>query len=365
MNLALNKTQVVYLLNSAGGDLLPGDVVVVGSINPSSFTTTTDSGYVDGMTGVIIEPQGILDGAVGAVAFAGYIPKINLSASATLGDVFKTHTVAGQAVPHATPMVSGDFGMVLGTGTSPAAILFPNPVQPQTSNAQYYAPTGLTGATSASRYVGATTTGAPTSGTFLKGDFVIDQSGLIWVCTAAGSPGTWDSPGGGSGRTLISELTPTGTGTASWTGISPAYKKLIIEFSIRSDAAAAGVESKIHFNSDSTSAHYLFQENRSNFYGEGHQSYVDNFLSVGAMIPDASYPTGYFAVGKVEIIQYANTNFNKIAQTFLSSRANSTVAQIAFNSTFWDDTSAINQVDILLSAGNYLAGSVLRLYGES
>lgn len=50
---------------------------------------------------------------------------------------------------------------------------------------------GLTGATAASRYVGATTSGAPTSGTFVVGDFIIDQTGLIWVCTVAGSPGTW------------------------------------------------------------------------------------------------------------------------------------------------------------------------------
>ena len=51
--------------------------------------------------------------------------------------------------------------------------------------------TGLTGATAASRYVGGTTSGAPTSGTFAVGDFVVDQSATIWVCIAAGSPGTW------------------------------------------------------------------------------------------------------------------------------------------------------------------------------
>ena len=50
---------------------------------------------------------------------------------------------------------------------------------------------GLTGATAASRYVGATSSGAPASGTFVVGDFVIDQTAKIWVCTTAGSPGTW------------------------------------------------------------------------------------------------------------------------------------------------------------------------------
>lgn len=54
----------------------------------------------------------------------------------------------------------------------------------------------LTGATAATRYVGGTTSGSPSSGTFAIGDFVIDQTGKIWVCTIAGTPGTWVISGG-------------------------------------------------------------------------------------------------------------------------------------------------------------------------
>ena len=50
---------------------------------------------------------------------------------------------------------------------------------------------GLVGAALASRYVGATASGPPTSGTFAARDFVIDGSGSVHVCTTAGSPGTW------------------------------------------------------------------------------------------------------------------------------------------------------------------------------
>jgi hypothetical protein len=53
----------------------------------------------------------------------------------------------------------------------------------------------LTGATAATRYVGGTTTGAPTTGTFALGDFVITQDGNVWVCTTAGAPGVWRQPG--------------------------------------------------------------------------------------------------------------------------------------------------------------------------
>lgn len=55
-------------------------------------------------------------------------------------------------------------------------------------------PSGLTGATAASRYVGATASGAPISGTFAVGDWVVTQDGKMWICTAAGTPGTWVQP---------------------------------------------------------------------------------------------------------------------------------------------------------------------------
>lgn len=58
-----------------------------------------------------------------------------------------------------------------------------------------FAASGLTGGTAASRYVGAVASGPPVSGTFLLGDFTIDQGGRVWVCTVAGSPGTWVSQG--------------------------------------------------------------------------------------------------------------------------------------------------------------------------
>jgi hypothetical protein len=65
--------------------------------------------------------------------------------------------------------------------------------------------TGTPGATAASRYVGATTSGAPAAGNFQVGDFVIAQDGHIFICTVAGTPGTWVDAGsygaGGGGVT--------------------------------------------------------------------------------------------------------------------------------------------------------------------
>src|SRR6266550_3767652 len=49
---------------------------------------------------------------------------------------------------------------------------------------------GLTGSTVASRYVGQTASGAPSTGAHLLGDFVTTTAGEVFVCTVAGTPGT-------------------------------------------------------------------------------------------------------------------------------------------------------------------------------
>lgn len=54
--------------------------------------------------------------------------------------------------------------------------------------------TGTTGAPNQGRFVGVTTSGAPTSGTYAVGDYVVSQNGQMFVCTVAGTPGTWVTP---------------------------------------------------------------------------------------------------------------------------------------------------------------------------
>jgi hypothetical protein len=50
---------------------------------------------------------------------------------------------------------------------------------------------GLTGATAATRLVGGTANAAPTTGTFAVGDLAVAQNARLWICTVAGTPGTW------------------------------------------------------------------------------------------------------------------------------------------------------------------------------
>lgn len=56
---------------------------------------------------------------------------------------------------------------------------------------------GSTGVTSPTRYVGGTATGAPASGTWAVGDYIITADGHVYICVIAGTPGTWADVGGG------------------------------------------------------------------------------------------------------------------------------------------------------------------------
>ncbi len=63
---------------------------------------------------------------------------------------------------------------------------------------KYFVPVeiaGPTGATAATRLAGGTATGAPVAGTWAVGDQVNAQNGRVWICTVAGTPGTWVDAG--------------------------------------------------------------------------------------------------------------------------------------------------------------------------
>lgn len=53
---------------------------------------------------------------------------------------------------------------------------------------------GTAGAPNVGRWVGVTTAGPPTSGTYAVGDWCLSQNGQMFVCVVAGTPGTWTTP---------------------------------------------------------------------------------------------------------------------------------------------------------------------------
>ena len=104
---------------------------------------------------------------------------------------------------------------------------------------------GLTGATGGYRWVGSkTTSGAPTSGTFAVGDMMWDITATLWICTIAGTPGTWNPVSSidltrrsATATAILGEITIFTGSTASQTITLPANPVSGTSFSIVNNAS--------------------------------------------------------------------------------------------------------------------------------
>ena len=166
-----------------------------------------------------------------------------------------------------------------------------------------------------------------------------------------------------SGRVLISEQTPTGTGTLSWASIPATYKSLEIEYVARGTTAATTANMACYLNNDTTATNYR----RTLILGGGTTtiSTSGDADAVVAIISAATAPAGSCGSGTIKIVNYASTTFNKQILARNGARVDdSSTFEYQINTTMeWESTTAVNRVDLTLSAGNYDTGSTLRLYG--
>jgi hypothetical protein len=229
-------------------------------------------------------------------------------------------------------------------------------------------PLGLTGATAATRYVGATAAGAPAAGTFAVGDFVIDQSGALYVCTVAGSPGMWVQIGGGSSALAVIENQTLAADAASFDfqAIPQTYRHLRIIFMGRGANASLQVEVAMRFNADA-GANY---DNEAQ-WGDSNAntaagSVAATYLRAGT-IPAANATASRAGGGEILIPSYAGATFHKRYKSIYGHTEGTaaTDQETGHASGGWRSTSAITRVQLLPSVGNWLAGSQATLYGVS
>src|SRR5579875_2003672 len=106
----------------------------------------------------------------------------------------------------------------------------------------------LTGATADSGYVGGSTSGPPTSGTFQTGDFVVDQSGMVWICTNGGSPGTWAGSGYSWRQEIVLSAT---TSSVTFSSIPSGFRDLELRIVAKNAGGSSG-NLILQFNGDNS-----------------------------------------------------------------------------------------------------------------
>lgn len=331
-NTALNRTGQLLLTNKSGGAVAQGDIVVVDTTTAASFTTTTTSGYVGGSIGVVIEPNGIANNAIGMVAVQGYVPVINLSGTGSIGDMVKTHTVAKQGVRNAAPAVAGNFAQALGTSATPVALLWGIP----------YFGSGS----------GVTRSGATTDGNL-----------AVWNGSSAESI----KDGGAITWKLIEEKSPNGsTATETFAAIPGTYRDLVLLIYGRVTSTGAGNNViYVQFNGD-TGANYDWQA----VYGAAATPHAAESLGTATPevfdLPQVSALAGAAGAGRAEIPYYASTAFNKVMISNYSAKQGTSTGNILLvnAATHWRNSAAITSILVgVLTSGNFASGTKIALYG--
>lgn len=166
---------------------------------------STVAGTLTGLTGVTV--------ASGNLAMTGASPLIDLSGSTGTPSVrvqatngFTFLNAAGSATLAALTnagVLTVAAGLTVTTGGASiggALTGVTTIAASSTITGTVHVATGITGATTQVRYVGGVTgSTAPVTGTFALGDVVVGTGGVVFICTAAGSPGTFTTVGAAGG----------------------------------------------------------------------------------------------------------------------------------------------------------------------
>lgn len=232
-----------------------------------------------------------------------------------------------------------------------------------TANA--FSASGLTGAASASRYVGATAGGPPTTGTFSLGDWVVDRAnGIIWTCTTAGSPGTWAA----SGEAKIATSTLASSASSiSFSSIPQYFKHLRLHISATAVAATTQTAVNIQFNNDTGNhyAHALTYQSGSTTLTTAHAGNNADVTVGFAWGNNSTVDSGQMTV---EISNYSNTlNTNKAVKSqFVSTDGGVSAWNTGVVQGVWFGTNtpaAITSIQIFLAGGiSFAAGTTVDLY---
>jgi hypothetical protein len=219
----------------------------------------------------------------------------------------------------------------------------------------------LTGATSgAGGYVGQVAGAAPASGTFVVGDYAIDGTlGTEWVCTTAGTPGTW-----GALPTQIATQT-LGSNSASVTFSSiPAFNHISVIWKTRASDANPAEQIFLRFNGD-VASHYLWELNQANNAGAvsgGTSGALVAQIQIGT-IPAANATAGYFGSGQFTVAYFNDTTNFTTVQGTACAFATTTNMWSGTYSGLYNQAATITSLTLFAASGNLVSGSRFSLYG--
>lgn len=226
---------------------------------------------------------------------------------------------------------------------------------------------GKTGATNNPfSIVGQTASGPPVAGTFAVGDVVTDGTYEgMWMCTAAGTPGTWVPM---SGKYLISSQGASTLSSVTFSSIPQIFRHLRIEYVLKTNnVAGTGIDNLLLQVNGSSAANYDYQ-----YFGwnQGNTAFSNAAAAqtsiVCGVVWSSQHATQGAGYGWIEFPFYTNTAFVKQALFHSSAADSGTLATVMTGSGAAGNSSnltAITSLTVLTSAGAFAANSTINLYG--
>lgn len=175
--------------------------------------------------------------------------------------------------------------------------------------------------------------------------------------------------------TKLDQQTVGGGGAANITfsGISAAYSRLRVEIVGASDTAASGSGLSYNavlmtINGDTTDAHYRFMaryisDHADNTYEEATYAVATHELPVGVVADPRVEEANIPGRSVIDILDYANTQFGKVGQFWQGTNASTDYIVEARGAFWWNQLAAISSLVFKPQVGNFVEGTVARLYG--
>jgi hypothetical protein len=161
----------------------------------------------------------------------------------------------------------------------------------------------------------------------------------------------------------IATVTTTGSqASVTFSGIPSTYRDLLVVVNGRGTTAATLETLNVRFNGDSSAIYDSFVQNRE---GYGVRTRINQTSAEVGNVEAATGPTAAAARIEMRIGSYAGTLYRKaflVNQTLKTAEATASFYH-QFSSGWWRSTSAITQVELFLSAGGFVDGSTVTLYG--
>jgi hypothetical protein len=154
--------------------------------------------------------------------------------------------------------------------------------------------------------------------------------------------------------------------TIDFTSIPSTYKHLQIRYIARNSAANTDGYQAIQFNGDSTNGNYYFYHFLEGV-GTGISAAAGgtNAGILAGRNSGASATSGVFGAGIIDILDYTNTNKNKVVRVLAGSDNNGSGNVLDLSSGFWLNTAAVTSIKLLAGLGGYsfVSGTTFALYG--